>query len=318
MSETAADQLRRILALIPRLADGDDHPVDDIAGAVGTSVDTLVADLALLVERYDLPRGFIEGVQIYLDDRSVSVHTQHFLRPMRLTLSELCALELGLALARRERPPDEIGAVDSALARLRSVITQVPNDAALDSGRVAELGGVAAPEHTATFREAIRGRRKAELTYRKGGATEADVRIIRPYALAFANTVWYAIAFCERTGAIRFFRLDRVDAITLLPEKFEVPATFSAQGLVRDGQLFSGESPRTVRIRYSPRIARWVAERAGAELAADGSLELEHPMADVGWAVRHALQYGPEAEVLEPEDVRDEMVRVLDGLAGGE
>jgi predicted DNA-binding transcriptional regulator YafY len=30
--------------------------------------------------------------------------------------------------------------------------------------------------------------------------------------------------------------------------------------------------------------------------------------ADPGWVVRHALQYGPEAEVVEPFDVREMVV----------
>jgi predicted DNA-binding transcriptional regulator YafY len=57
-------------------------------------------------------------------------------------------------------------------------------------------------------------------------------------------------------------------------------------------------------VRYSPRIARWVAERAAAPLEEDGSLVLEHPVADESWAVRHVLQYGPDAEVVAPAELR--------------
>jgi predicted DNA-binding transcriptional regulator YafY len=41
---------------------------------------------------------------------------------------------------------------------------------------------------------------------------------------------------------------------------------------------------------------------------------MEHPLADVHWGVRHVLQYGPDAEVLEPADVRTEVVRRLGRL----
>src|SRR5688572_18197274 len=99
----AADQLKRLLTLIPRLADGDEHSVDDIATIVGISREQLIDDLGSLVNRFDIPGGFVEGVQIYHEGDSVSVVTQHFLRPMRLTMSELCALELGLAIIRSER-----------------------------------------------------------------------------------------------------------------------------------------------------------------------------------------------------------------------
>ena len=58
-------------------------------------------------------------------------------------------------------------------------------------------------------------------------------------------------------------------------------------------------------MRYSPRIARWIAEREGKSLADDGSLTMEHPLADRDWAVRHVLQYGPDVTVLEPAEVRE-------------
>jgi predicted DNA-binding transcriptional regulator YafY len=68
-------------------------------------------------------------------------------------------------------------------------------------------------------------------------------------------------------------------------------------------------------VRYSPRIARWIAEREGRTLDQDGSITIEHPMADEHWAVRHVLQYGPEAEVLEPESLRDAVHERLVAMA---
>jgi predicted DNA-binding transcriptional regulator YafY len=98
MSETAAARLRRILLLIPHLADGDEHAVDDLARAIGTDRDTLVRDIETLVTRADDPGGFVPGVQIYFTGDRVSLTSTPFRRPMRLTASELGALELGLAM----------------------------------------------------------------------------------------------------------------------------------------------------------------------------------------------------------------------------
>jgi predicted DNA-binding transcriptional regulator YafY len=60
-------------------------------------------------------------------------------------------------------------------------------------------------------------------------------------------------------------------------------------------------------VRYSARIARWIAEREHVSLAPDGSLTLDHPLADTEWAVRHVLQYGPDAEVIAPVEVREQI-----------
>ena len=83
-----------------------------------------------------------------------------------------------------------------------------------------------------------------------------------------------------------------------------MPAAWSLDAVIRDGRVFMNKDAVTARIRYSPKIARWIAEREGQPLAKDGSLTLEHPLADPAWAVRHVLQYGPDAEVLEPESLR--------------
>jgi predicted DNA-binding transcriptional regulator YafY len=72
--------------------------------------------------------------------------------------------------------------------------------------------------------------------------------------------------------------------------------------------VFLAAEPGTLTVRYSPRIARWIAEREVGQPGADGSLTVEHQLADHAWAVRHVLQYGPDAEVIAPESVR-EMVR---------
>lgn len=57
-------------------------------------------------------------------------------------------------------------------------------------------------------------------------------------------------------------------------------------------------------VRYGPRIARWFIERGQGAAADDGSVVVRHAVADPGWLVRHVLQYGPDAEVLEPSDMR--------------
>ena len=65
-------------------------------------------------------------------------------------------------------------------------------------------------------------------------------------------------------------------------------------------------------MRYTARAARWVGESAEGTLLPDGRLEVEYPLGDTAWAVRHALQYGRDCEVLSPESVREEIVARLE------
>ena len=256
------------------------------------------------MSRYDLPAGFIEGVQVYIGADSVSARSNHLRRPMRLTVSELCALELGLAVLRGQRPPDEHAVLDRARKRLQAVIARLPDDPtpdALYNISIGEYGGV---NHMATVRAALRTRTRLTIGYRKSGAHATDDRVICPYALVAASGMLYLIAYCDRSASIRVFRMDRVQTAAATSVPFTLPQDFSVDDVMRDGRVFQGGEREVMVVRYSARIARWIAEREGRVPAADGTLVLEHPLADREWGMRHVLQYAADAEVLSPPALR--------------
>lgn len=317
MSAPATQQLRRLLQILPHVADGEEHALDALAERAGVDRHLLIRDLQALVQREEDIGGFVEGVQIYMDGRRrVSVVTPHFHRPMRLTRAELCALELGLAIARSTAPPDEAATIERALVRLRQAITRLPQDDRYDGIHHAELGAAGNPAHLAAVRDALRRRRVLELCYRGGSAQQASERRVRPYGLVYDTGTWYLVAHCERARALRIFRLDRVEGATVTDEPYRIPRGFSLDETIGAHGVFRAERPRTMRVRYSSRIARWIAEREGHALAADGSLTVDRPVADDEWAVRHVLQYGPDAEVLEPPELRRAVAVRLRAIAG--
>jgi proteasome accessory factor C len=311
MPENAAAQLHRILHLIPQLADGEQHSLAEVARRAGVPETTVLRDLQSLSDRFDTPGGFVEGLQIYIASERVSVHSNHLLRPMRLTRGELCALELGLTMLRRERTPEEHPAIDGALARLREAIVKLPEDDAGDAVTASTPVPPGRLEHLRAFRDAQREHRKVRLRYRAGGERESSQRIVCPYAIVFASGMWYTVAHCESSEGVRFFRLDRVEDVQLLDARFPLAAQSSVEEIVQRGRAFQRDGAGTLKLRYSPRIARWIAEREGKPLAEDGTLTIEHPLADTDWAVRHVLQYGPDVEVLEPAAVREAVVARL-------
>ncbi len=307
MSDTAADQLRRVLLLIPKLADDENHDINEVAALLGVDRATLLRDVRSLASRFDDPGGFVEGVTITYDDEVVSVHASHFLRPMRLTVSELAALELGLAMLRGLRPPEDQAVVESARERLRKVLAELPDSSDHLALRTASLGALtpALRAMRETLRLASRDRHKVRFGYQKADAASASERVICPYGLLFSRGTWYLVAHCESSAGLRVFRLDRVTAVERLDERFDGPEEAVLASVVRDGHVFHTEDPvASVSIRYAPAVAGWIAEREGVELAEDGSLTRDYPLADTDWAVRHVLQYGPDAEVLAPEEVR--------------
>lgn len=298
------EQLGRLLYMLPRLADGNEQQLTELAGNLGTDVGQLVNDLRILVDRADLPGGFVEGVSVYLESERVSVTTPHFHRPMRLTRADLAAIELGLAVTRNSGPPEDSAAAERALERLRKAMTTLPGDSQQDGIRHAELGAGGDMHHLAALRGALYRKLAVNLGYRSANADRSEQRCVYPYGLVYSNGAWYLVAHCEPSDDRRIFRLDRMESVELTDAGYSIPDEFSLEDTMSEHGVFSASEPDRMVVRYSSRIARWIAERHEVEPDKDGTLTIEHPLADIGWAVRHVLQYGPDAEVVGPVAVR--------------
>lgn len=318
---TAAATFRRLMTVLPRFAERDTHRLEDLAAECQVPVEQLSADLQALSNRFDDPGGYVEGVAVLIDGDRVSVRTDHFRRPMRLTVAELCALELGLALLEREHDRAEGTAHPMTLlrSRLAELITRLPQDAAYDGLRDGALAPPAQARAVPRLRDALRRRRVVELQYQKDHDEEPQSRLVRPYALRFSRGAWYLSGWCERSEAMRLFRCDRIMSVTFTDREHEVPADFSVDQLMLDGKLFQvGEPTAELTVRYSAGIARWIAERDGGPLEADGSAVRRMPLADREWAIRHVLQYGPDAVIESPLELRDEVRERLRRMLTGE
>ena len=311
MADTAAQQLKRILAVIPQFADDEDHPIAEIAAAVGTTREQLLRDFESIAERFDVA-GFVDSVQITVGHDTVSMFTTEFPRPMRLTMPELCALELGLTMLRLGRTPADHAAIDRAASRLRDAITKLPANDRHEDLRHATLARTSSEDVQQAIRTAVNERRVLRIQYRAGGATESSSRIVNPHAVVYAEHMWYLVTLAD-DGALRHYRLDRIEQVELRDEHFEHDGRV-VDRVMQAGRAFASETTRRMVVRYSPRIARWVAEREGTTVAEDGSVTLEHPVADDTWAVRHVLQYGPDAEVLSPPDMRQLVLERLEAM----
>lgn len=314
MSDPTAAQLRRILHLIPLCEEDESHALEEMAAAIGTDPRTLLRDLRALSERFDDPGGFVEAVQVFVEPGRFSLRSDHFRRPMRLTMAELGALSLGLAILEAERPPDEQETIRRARGRLEQVLALLPDEVGGPVLQHAEQGADANPEILRVVREGVRQDRCLTIRYASAHATVATDRVVCPLALVPSRGRWFLVA--TQDDAVRVFRVDRMESAVLMPDTFERASAPSVDAMLSGERVFMGEVEETLVVRYSARIAAWIGEREGVEPAADGSVTVDYPLGDREWAVRHVLQYGPEAEVLAPDTVRRMVVERLEEMLG--
>ena len=261
-----------------------------------------------LVERFHIPPEALEEhlsllnlvnfgggcYAVYAELRGDHVHVDKelfgdtFRAPPRLTPLEARAIRLALEFV----GPMIAADAHTPLERVRRKLEETFGEFELAQTPEPDVPR-AEEDLVSIFSDAIRQRRLVEIEYMKEGEKQPTSRVVEPYQLERELPNWYLHAFDPKNEASRSFRLDRIRSAKKLRERFERRPEF-------DPQRFGGT--QTVRIWYSPEVARWEIER-GATPLADGSAVREIPAGE-DWLVGEILSYRGEAAVLEPADLR--------------
>lgn len=168
--------------------------------------------------------------------------------------------------------------------------------------------------------DAADARRRVRFGYRtsQGAVSERDVDA---YGVVFRGGHWYLVGHDHERGEIRAFRLSRCTTdLRDVGEGGDPPKAFRAADHVAAGPWVATGDERAV-VAFTPSAA---VRAAGAFVGAttertseDGRSIVSFPSADAVVTAGLILEYGPEAEVLEPTELRDEVIRRLEEAAGG-
>jgi predicted DNA-binding transcriptional regulator YafY len=79
------------------------------------------------------------------------------------------------------------------------------------------------------------------------------VREVDPYTLAFIGQAWYLAGYDHARRALRHFRLDRMEMVTLLPKTFVRPLHYHPGSESDDRRLI-------IRVLFDVEAIRWAQE----------------------------------------------------------
>ncbi|WP_028538962.1 helix-turn-helix transcriptional regulator [Paenibacillus sp. J14] len=162
--------------------------------------------------------------------------------------------------------------------------------------------------------EAVWAQRKLRIRYRKEeGITE---RIIHPLGLVAKRNVWYVAAEQEPDGELRTFRISRLEEASLLDETFMRPEGFDLAAYWEQSTArFKSELPRYVaRVRTTEagldrlRKERFIKVLQVENSDNQGQILAEVDLQTLDWACGVILRIGRDAEVLEPQELRERMI----------
>ncbi|MCU1465320.1 MAG: putative transcriptional regulator [Actinomycetia bacterium] len=246
----------------------------------------------------------------------------------------------GSELGYRVRPEDyylpDLGLDAEESAALRVAVSAVSLGSHAGEGALLKLGGLAdeavAPIASlpiapalATLFEAFRARAVVRFTHRD------RVRTVEPWGLSSKRGHWYVVGFDRDRDAVRAFRADRIDGdVELGPaDAFETPPGFRPDDHVESrAWLLGDDAPVTVRLRIDANHLDTMLAEVGADAIVDedapDAVGTTGPGAIVEMAVTNraafrsfVLGFLDHAEVLEPPDIRADVVAWLERVAAG-
>ncbi|HST66003.1 MAG TPA: WYL domain-containing protein [Mycobacteriales bacterium] len=321
------ERLPRLLTLVPYLLARPGVPLADVAADFGIGERQLRRDLELLW-MCGLP-GYGPGdlVDLSFAGDTVTVTEDAGLRrPLRLTTAEGTALLVALRTL-----GDLPGMVDTdAVRRATAKIERAVGDAGA-AGVAVEVSRQEQATTTAV-REALEAGRALTIRYYTAGRDAVTRRTVDPMRLLLVEGRGYLEAWCRRAGAVRLFRLDRVDEVVVLDEPAAAPPDAEPTDL--SAGVFPARPEHGSAVLLLEPWARWVAEyypveqvvelppdpadeRNGHDHApdgrpgrpADGRARVLMRYADPAWLVRLVLGLGGGARILEPPELAAEVAR---------
>lgn len=212
------------------------------------------------------------------------------------------------------------GMLSSALAPLQQRVEKLLDAQSggkrwpLERVRVLPHRGRRMDEHV--FRivaSAVLDRRMLGFDYRARTTDERTRRTVSPQRLTHYRDNWYLDAWDEDREALRSFSIDRIGGARLLDAAArDVDEAALDAHLAGSYGIFAGSPKGWATIRFSAKAARWVADerwhsQQQGRFLPDGRYELKLPYSVPRELLMDVLQYGADAEIVEPLALREQL-----------
>lgn len=199
----------RHLAMIALLQGGRTLRAEDLARRFGVSVRTIYRDLDHLAAA-GVPVAGTRG-------QGYAARAEVTLPPLDLSLPELEALQLGLAVVGEAGDAGLRAAAEALWARIDAALPERGGDPAAIWGAALERPGAGARvlRHLPAIRAAVRARQKLALVLDGG-----ERLVVRPLELSYWGRVWALVAWIEGEAAFRTIDPAAIAELRVLPQLF--------------------------------------------------------------------------------------------------
>ncbi len=194
---------------------------------------------------------------------------------------------------------------------LRARMKQIIKWISIGPDQIADYNGVS--KSFKLIEWAISEKRRLEAKYFSFYENMTYQFFLDPYGLKF-DKHWYAIGYDHYHQDIRTFKIKRFREVRLTKESFKHPVDFSLDDFFGPSwRIFREKDIVKVKAKFSARVAPLIKERAPhpsqkIEKFPDGAIIFTVSVSGMKEISLWLLTFGAEAEVLEPQELRQKMI----------
>lgn len=305
-SDKQGTRTERLFATILLLQNRPNMTSRDLAEHFGVSRRTIFRDLRALSES-GVPLTYSEG-------GGYEILEGYQLPPLMLTAREAATLLVGTEFMRlqsdaslREDAGEVSLKIRSVLPReIREYVDRLSENTVLDpywSQAIQSEG----EESGKWFKlsEAVARSRKVIMEYFVESRKELTQRRVDPLGLVYYTDHWNLIAFDHLREEIRNFRLDRIEEMFVLTERFDRPEGFDLQTYLEGEGRRS--DPHEVKLSFAAaifaRVRAQIPARIDEEVEADGRVEIAFSFDNLNYLASWLLRFGADVIVQEPAEL---------------
>ncbi len=256
------------------------------------------------------------------DDGRLAIDRDHYLMNVRLTLHESMALHLAarlMATHADKQNPHAAAALRKLGLALERLAPRVAEHLKASAGVMEDEAQRYDPVYLSVLETLTRAWSDGKVAHvwhrmEDGRVFEYDFApyFIEPYAVGKTT---HAIGWREPPGALRTFKLERIQRVELTTRSYTIPADFDPREKLADawGIWYTDEKPVEVVLKFHPRVAQRVREtrwhrNERIEEHPDGSLIWQASVAEPQEMLPWIRGWGADVEVIEPKELREWMM----------
>lgn len=316
--ERRMNRTERLFATILLLQNRPNMTSRDLAEHFGVTRRTIFRDLRALSES-GVPLTYAEG-------GGYEILEGYQLPPLMLTAREAATLLVGTEFMKLQSDASLRKDADQVSLKIRSVLPKEVRDyidrlkqsTVLDPYWLYEVEEHEAEEEGRWYKlsEAIARERSVIMEYFVESRSEITKRQVDPLGLVYYSDHWNLIAFDHLRGDVRNFRLDRIQSMHVLTERFKRPPGFD---LTTHLETRGAGQRRRIVLRFTrdiyPRARRAIPAKLEEERETDDGTEVIFYFENVDYIANWVLRYGTQAQILEPEELKHAYFLLVRSLA---